>query len=252
MFKGFYNLTSAMLTHQQELNVISNNMVNISTAGFKQERYTATTFDDVMYSRVGNVYKYAQEIGRQSYIRAPSEIYTDFTQGTLEPTELPLDFGINGDGFFAVRDTQGQIFYTRMGNFSLDEEGYLCLPGYGRVLDPNGEEIRLNTDKIHGDRQGILYYDGEGGGALAQLGVYVFEDNGALEHSDRGLFTGDGAQPAEAVDVWNGYLERSNTDMVKQMTEMLTYQRAFQSAAQVSKMYDQLMSRAVSEVGRMS
>ena len=252
MFKGFYNLTSAMLTHQQDLNVISNNMVNISTAGFKQERYTATTFDDVMYSRVGNLYKNAQEIGRQSYIRAPSEIYTDFTQGTMEPTEIPLDFGINGDGFFAIRDGDGQTAYTRMGNFSLDGEGYLCLPGFGRVLDPNGQEIYLGTDKVYGDHQGIIYYEGEGGGAIGRLGVFVFEDNGALERNDRGLFTGEGAQPAQTVDIWNGYLERSNTDMVKQMVEMLTYQRAFQSASQVSKMYDQLMSRAASEVGRMS
>ena len=51
MFKGFYNLTSAMLTHQHNLNVIGNNMVNISTSGYKQERYVASTFDDVMYSR---------------------------------------------------------------------------------------------------------------------------------------------------------------------------------------------------------
>ena len=54
MFKGFYNLTSGVLTHQRNLNVIANNMVNVSTPGFKQERYTATTFDEVMYSRVGN------------------------------------------------------------------------------------------------------------------------------------------------------------------------------------------------------
>ena len=52
MFKGFYNLTSSMLTHQQNLNVIANNMVNISTAGYKQDLYTASTFDDVMYSRM--------------------------------------------------------------------------------------------------------------------------------------------------------------------------------------------------------
>ena len=67
-----------------------------------------------------------------------------------------------------------------------------------------------------------------------------------------GLFTGEGAQPAETFEVLNQYLERSNTDMVKQMTEMITYQRALQSAAQVSKMYDQLMSRATGEVGRLN
>ena len=62
MFKGFYNLTSSMLTHQQNLNVIANNMVNISTAGYKQDLYTASTFDDVMYSRMGN--KHQQQCSR--------------------------------------------------------------------------------------------------------------------------------------------------------------------------------------------
>ena len=249
MFKGFYNLTSGMLTHQHNLNVIANNMVNISTAGFKQERYTATTFDEVMYSRVGNKDSQGPEIGEQSYIRAASEITTDFTQGTLEPTGMALDFAISGDGFFAVQDAEGEIAYTRMGNFSLDEEGYLCLPGFGRVLDPNGEEIYLATDKLHGDAQGVLHY--EEGGVLGQIGVFTFEDYAALERNPRGLFVGENAQQAQNYEMVNGCVERSNADMVKQMTEMITYQRALQSAAQVSKMYDQLMTKAVTDVGRM-
>ncbi len=254
MFKGFYNLTSAMLTHQQNLNVIGNNMVNISTAGYKQERYVATTFDDVMYSRVDVNHSGGTEIGRQSYIRAASDIYTDYSQGTPEPTELPLDFAIVGDGFFAVQDGEGNVGYTRMGNFSLDEEGYLCLPGFGQVLNPQGQAIYLGTDKIRADKQGVIYYDQgiENGGttAIGQVGVYQFEDNEALTRNDRGLFTGEDAQAGQNFEIWSRYLERSNSDMIKQMTEMITYQRALQSAAQVTKMYDQLMTRAATEVGR--
>ena len=251
MFKGFYNLTSAMLTHQQNLNVVGNNLVNISTAGYKQERYTASTFDDVMYSRVDVNHSGGTEIGRQSYIRAASETYTDYSQGIPEPTDLPLDFAIVGDGFFAVRDPEGNVSYTRMGNFSLDEEGYLCLPGYGQVLDPQGQPIYLSTDKIKSDSRGIIYYDQPNNNiAIGQLGVYSFEDNEALTRDDRGFFTGENAQPSENFEIWNKYLERSNSDMVKQMTEMITYQRALQSAAQVTKMYDQVMNRAATEVGR--
>ena len=256
MFKGFYNLTSAMLTHQQNLNVIGNNMVNISTSGYKQDRYVATTFDDVMYSRVDVNHSSGTEIGRQSYIRAASDIYTDYSQGTPEPTELPLDFAIVGDGFFAVRDEDGNVAYTRMGNFSLDEEGYLCLPGFGQVLNPEGQPIYLGTDKIRSDAQGVIYYEQpmEQGGSVAvgQLGVYSFEDNEALERNDRGLFTGEGAQQSQNFEVWNQYLERSNSDMVKQMTEMITYQRALQSAAQVTKIYDQVMTKATSDIGRFA
>ena len=248
MFKGFYNLTSAMLTHQQNLNVIGNNMVNISTAGFKQERYVASTFDDVMYSRVDVNHSGGTEIGRQSYIRATSGIYTDYSQGIPEPTELSLDFCIVGDGYFAVQNADGDISYTRMGNFSLDEEGYLCLPGFGQVMSPQNEPIYLGTDKISCDKDGLIYYEDT---PVAQLGIFSFEDNEALERDDRGLFTGENPQAAEGFEIWHKYLERSNSDMVKQMTEMITYERALQSAAQVTKMYDQVMTRAATEVGRM-
>ena len=127
-------------------------MVNVSTAGYKADQYTSSTFDEFMMSRVGNKYKNgAEEIGPSSYIRASSEVYTDFTQGVIEPTNIALDFAIEGDGFFAVQTEDGEIGYTRMGSFSLDEEGYLCLPGQGRVLGSNRQPIRLVTDKIRGD-----------------------------------------------------------------------------------------------------
>ena len=174
MFKGFYNLTSSMVTHQRNLNVVGNNMVNISTAGFKESRYIASTFDDVMYTRVGNKEKEYTDIGRQSYIRANSEIHVTFDQGIPEPTNIPLDFAIIGDGFFAIQQEGGDTVYTRSGSFSLDEEGYLCFPGVGRVLDSEGETILLSTDKLDVDDRGNIY--AENGGLLGRLGVYGFED----------------------------------------------------------------------------
>lgn len=98
MFKGFYQLTSAMLSHGRRLDVVANNMTNVSTAGYKAERYTdSTAFKEVMLNRVGNKDKvHTEELGQISYILAPDEQYTDFTQGSLEETELPLDFAIEG------------------------------------------------------------------------------------------------------------------------------------------------------------
>ena len=252
MYKGFYNLTSGMLTQQRHLNVVGNNMVNISTSGFKESRYTATTFDDVMYSRVGNKEKVYTDIGRQSYIRANSEITVIYDQGIPEPTNIPLDFAIMGDGFFAIQDEEGNVAYTRAGNFSLDDEGYLCYPGQGRVLDREGEPIVLATDKLNVDAQGNIFT--QNGGYLGSLGVYTFpeEDMQTLEQDDRGFFIGEGAEAVDSPQILWKYLERSNSDMVKQMTEMITYQRALQSAAQVTKMYDQLMTKATSDVGRFA
>ena len=249
MFKGFYNLTSGMLTQQRHLNVVGNNMVNVSTAGFKESRYTATTFDDVMYARVGNTEKIYTEIGRQSYIRANSAVYTNFDQGIPEPTNIPLDFAIMGDGFFAIQGDDGAISYTRAGSFSLDEEGFLRFPGVGFVLDPQGQTIQIRTDKITADERGNIYDEYEN--LLGQVGVYAFEDNGQLVHNENGFFTGDGAQAMENPQLLWKYVERSNVELIRQMTDMITCQRALQSCASVTKMYDEVMSHSASDIGRM-
>lgn len=250
MLKGFYNLTSGMLTQQRNLNVVANNLVNVSTAGFKEDRYTSSTFDDVMFSLIGNKNKREwTDIGRISYIRASDKMYTSYRQGVPEPTGIPLDFAIQGDGFFAIENNDGETVYTRTGTFSLDDEGYLYLNAQGWVLDPNGERIQLQTDKIRTDIQGRIFT--EDGGYLGQVGVYEFEDVGALEHNRRGLFTGAEGTAMENPQVLNGYVERSNVDLVQQMTEMMTSQRAFQSAAQVAKMYDTIMSRAANDIAKV-
>lgn len=251
MFSGFYNLASGMITHGKHLDVISNNMANVATTGFKVDTFTGQTFDEVMYSLVGNKDKNYIDIGERSYATVPSELYTDYTQGSLEETRMPLDFAIDDDGrgFFAIQTDDG-IRYTRAGDFSLDDEGYLCLPDHGRVLDRDGEEIALVTDKIKADDFGRIYT--EAGGFLGQIGVYVFEDTAGLTKDPMGMFDAGGAQPqADAVVVHHGMLERSNADLVQQMVSMISTQRAYQSSATLTKMYDQVMGHAASDLGRL-
>lgn len=252
MFKGFYNLTSGMITHGKNLNVISNNMANVATTGFKADCFTGQTFDEVMYSVVGNKIKNYVDIGEQSYVTVPSENYTDFSQASFDETGMPLDFAIEdltGTSFFAIQTDNG-VVYTRAGDFSLDEETYLSLPDHGRVLDVDGNEIRMVTDKIQCDDYGRIYT--QNGGFLGQIGVYVFENTDGLEKDPMGMFTANGAQPeVQTVKVHNGMLERSNVDLVQQMTKMITTQRAYQSVATATKIYDQVMSHAAADVGRM-
>lgn len=250
MVKGFYQLTSAMLSQGRRLDVVSNNMVNVSTAGYKADRYTDSTFQNVLMSRIGNKDKSApQELGQESYILAPSELYTDYTQGSLEETTLPLDFAIEGDGFFAI-ELNGQVGYTRQGSFTLDEEGYLCLGGQGRVLDNQGQPIQLPTDKIKADPDGALY-SVNGSSYLGTLGIYAFQDNGALERNERGLFVGDGAAVSENYKIHHKMVERSNSNMVQEMVFMMSSQRALQSAAQLSKIYDQVLTKTATDIGRL-
>ena len=250
MMKGFYNLTSGMASQQNRLNMVTNNMTNISTAGYKAEHYTDRTFDEVMVSRIGNIDKshYQTMETYQSHILAPDQLYTDFTQGSLEETNLPLDFAIQGEGFFAIQTVDG-VAYTRAGSFTLDNEGYLCLSELGRVLDREGNPIQLPTDKLDVDAQGNL--STQGGEYLATLGVFMFPDNGELERTPYGLFTGEGAQLNDQVVIHHKWVERSNVNMIKEMVNMMTTQRALQSAAQLSKIYDQVINRAVNDIGRL-
>ncbi len=250
MVRGFYNLTSGMLSQTRRLDVIANNMTNVSTAGYKAEQYTDRTFDEVMVSRIGNKIKrpYQTMETYQSHILAPDHLYTDFMQGSPEETNLPLDFCIQGEGFFAIQMEDG-VAYTRAGSFTLDNDGYLCLSELGQVLDREGNPIQLPTDKLNPDLHGNLYT--MDGGYLGTLGVYQFEDNQELERNAYGLFIGDGAQVNEDVIVRNKYVERSNVDMVKEMVNMMSTQRALQSAAQLSKIYDQVIQKAVNNIGQI-
>lgn len=250
MTRGFYNLTSGVLSQSRRLDVVSNNMTNISTPGYKKETYTDITFEDVLLSRVGNKDKSGNTpIGQGSYILAPSQLYVDYQQGSVEETGLNLDFAIQGDGFFAIQTDNG-IEYTRNGSFSLDEEGYLYLPGHGRVLGMDEQPIQLYTDVIQVDNYGRI--SNEDGGYYGQIGVFTFPYNGQLVINDSSLYgaNGQAATATQTPVIWKS-LESSNVDMVQEMTQMMTAQRALQSASQVLKLYDGVLTKATSEVGRM-
>ncbi len=250
MFKGFYNLTSGMLTQGRNLDVISNNMANAATTGFKSDRYTFSTFQEVMWERVGNMDRKYTDLGTQSWITAPSQLYTDYEQGSIEETGQPLDFAIEGDGFFALETANGDRVYTRNGNFSLDNDGYLWLSGYGRVLNPNGDPMRIVTDRVTSDELGNIYT--EDGGYLGRVGVFRFEDNAELQKNEYGFFVSENeGTPTTDVRVHNKWVEHSNIDLVREMTGMITAERAYQSAAEVTKIYDDVMKKSTEDVGRL-
>lgn len=251
MTKGFYNLTSGVLSQGRRLDVISNNMTNLATAGYKAETYTDRTFQEVLISRVGNKDKSGSTvIGEESYILAPDQLYVDYSRGSLKETGLTLDFAITGEGYFAIQTGNG-VEYTRGGNFSLNDQGQLYLAGHGLVLGSDGAPITLTTDRIKADGEGRIYT--EEGAYLGQLGIYAFADNNQLAKAESGLFDANGQQ-AQAVQnpqvMWK-YVEESNVDMLREMSRMMTAQQALQGGAQILKLYDSLLTKTTTEVGRL-
>ena len=185
-----------------------------------------------------------------------------------ETVELSLrkvyDFALNGNGFFCIQTSQG-IRYTRNGSFSVDKDGYLVLNQAGRVLNKEGQPVQIKNENFTVDSKGHItaaitnQSDGEESGSqevtiedYGTLKVVDFPDQGQLHAEDNGLFSTAQAEttPADTTVQWK-MLEKSNVDMVEQMTAMMSSQRALQSAAQSLKMYDQIMSKSVSDVGKL-
>ena len=254
MSKGFYHLTSGMLTQNRNLSVIANNMTNAATPGFKSDEFITTTFQNEMFSRYGNInHEDGQELGTTSSMITAGEVtITDYTQGIFEPTDMNMDFAIAGPGFFQVQTVDG-LMYTRNGAFIIDDEGYIALQHAGRVLGENNQPIYVGTDNIQALDDGTILA-ADGNIVLGRLGIVDFEDyNGIQKSKQEGLFTAIGGQQPAPVDTpieWK-MLEKSNVDLVKQMTDMMASERALQSAAQVLKMYDQLLGKATTEIGRV-
>ena len=262
MYQGFYNLTSGMLTQSRNLNVISNNMVNIQTPGYKKDTMVSTTFGEEMLYRTGKTYKEDPvPLSTVSKIRAAEQTYVNYSQGSFQETGGIYDFALGGRGFFVIQTEAGNR-YTRNGSFHADAEGYLSLNGVGRVLGNDGQPIHIDDENFTVDDQGTIRVteitDQETGEmqtrVLGTLQIVDFADYQALHKEDYGVFSANQAPQQiggqDTTGLWKT-LEGSNVDMVEEMTAMMTSQRALQSAAQVLKMYDQVMGKAVADVGRL-
>ncbi len=242
MFQGYYDLTSNMITQNRNLNVISNNMTNVSTPGYKEDRIMQSTFRDEMIYRYDRDGKNA--IGRVSWVNTADERVTDYSEGGIRETGAPMDVGLTGNGFFEIQTDNGMV-YTRNGSFNLDNDGYLLLPGVGRVMGTNGA-IRLTTDDITIDRQGNIT-SVDGGQYFGTIRVVDFADYNQLTKITGGVFRAN-AQPQAAdagTTITQKYLEDSNVEMAEEMTRMMSSQRVLQSAAQILKIYDQLTGKIV-------
>lgn len=249
MFKGYYTLTSSMLTQNKNMDVISNNLTNVSTPGYKKEQFISGSFQDVLYSQTANNVSGAinRDIGSVSMISAPYETVTNFEDGAWDETGGNLDFAIKGKGFFKINGEDG-VRYTRNGSFTIDDEGYLALRGQGRVVGKDGE-INMPTDSINVDNGGNII--GAGGQIMGTIEVVDFDDYTQLAKAGEGLFTTGAAEnPINASLKWKT-IETSNVSPLDEMMAMIGSQRVLQSAAQVFKMYDQLAAKAAVDIGKV-
>lgn len=250
---GFFTAASGILNQQRSLDLLSSNIANVTTAGYKGQVAVQSAFAEHMVSRLNeNEALTKQNLGTLPYLAANVEKHTDMKQGSLEVTNRPFDMGINGEGFFLVENsTYGQAA-TRNGQFALDEEGYLYLAGSGNVLNEGGSPIQLEDSRFTVDRAGIIY-DSEGD-EIDKL--YIAKTPATFTRTENDLYTlpdGESFEQAESGEyqVIQGAIEKGNVDMAQEMSRVIAGQNNFNSCAQILKIYDKLNEITANQIGRL-
>ena len=144
MFQGYYDLVSNMITQNRNMNIISNNISNVSTPGYKKDRLMQSTFRDEL------IYRYDRDgktpVGTVSRVNTADERVTDHEKGGLRESASALNVALAGSGFFAIQTEDNGVVYTRDGSFNLDDERYLVLQGVGRVLGAGSRSSFRQTE----------------------------------------------------------------------------------------------------------
>lgn len=248
MLRGFYNAAQAMLVHQRQLDIISNNVVNINTAGYRKDEAVMNTFMEEMVLVRGRTK--TSNTFLQTYV---DRTKANLEQGSFEYTESRFDMGIYGNVYFNIRSNaandiavgeEERILQTRNGQFELDSEGYLVLNDSGRVQGQNGD-IYLGSDDFVVDADGVITNDN--GVVDTLLLTYIPPDADIAKISDS-LFLYEGGEElpeGETYDIIQGAFEKANVDAVKEMTQAMEIQRMYEANSKVLTAFDTINGRSV-------
>ncbi len=183
----------------------------------------------------------------------------NFSQGTLEPTENPLHLAIQGDGFFKILDRQdNQVKYSRNGGFSMDSERILVDYTGNTVLSSGGNEITIpeGASNISIDKSGNIVADVNGvPQSIDTIALVNIENNESMiKYGESYFIMAEGIEPQETefnAMALQGYLEMSNVETITEMVEMINLFRGYESNQKVIRSYDDMMSKAANEIGKM-
>ena len=251
MIKGFYAAVSGMLVNANRQQLLSHNIANLQTPGFKQILSTIQDFEHtpVVYP-AGNVTRsYLQDLGALGLGSMSGPEITDFEQGGLQSTGNPFDLAIQGEGFFRVQTPDGERF-TRDGRFLRSADGTLeTLEGY-HVLDHNGQAIQLGNGEVSFAPNGDISINGTVSG---QLGLALFQNPRAdLARTEGNYFTAkQSPNGTGTVQVAQRYLEMSNANPTQLMGQLVEVARSYEAAQQMVQNQDELLGKTISMLGQI-
>ncbi|MCX6225385.1 MAG: flagellar hook basal-body protein [Bacteroidia bacterium] len=219
-----------------QLDVVSNNLANTATPGFKVEHYYPGLISDDTHTGEGST-------PNLSYARV------DYSQGMMQITGNALDVAIQGDGFFTVQAGQGTA-YTRKGNFTINKNNQLVTQSGEFVLGDKGP-ITVGGGSIEIDSVGNVKVNGVGSGKLQ---IVRFENPQALTRTKDGMFNDPGAAKVKKMDnpeIKPLHIEMSNANVIKEMVDMIDIQRSFESYQKAIQTIADLDKLAISRVGKL-
>lgn len=259
MLKGLYTAWTGMVNEQKRMDIMTNNLANASTVGYKKEGSTSQAFDDILALKIKDASMGDERIVQPLGFNNPGvkigENYTDFTQGSFRITENTYDLALAGEGFFAIEFTnkagETSTMYTRAGQFSLTSEGYLVNENGDYVLDVDNNRIQVDTlldSRI--DNDGVIW---QNDAAVAQIQIANFEDYDYLEKYGETYFRPvEGAEFTQAdAQIKSGWLEMSNVQIVSEMVNMIAITRAYETNQKIIQAYDSSLEIAVTQLGRL-
>lgn len=258
MLRGLYTAWTGLVNEQNRMDIMTNNLANASTVGYKKEGATSQSFDDVLTVKIKDASVGLANVQR-SGIRNPGvkigENYTDYRQGSFRETGNTYDVALEGEGFFAIEFTnqagETSTMYTRAGQFTLNKDGYLVTQEGDYVLDTDNKRIKLDTL-----RDSDITTDGrinQDGREIAQIQVADFEDYDYLEKYGETYYRPiEGAELTEGnASVRAGYLEMANVQVVSEMVNLISITRAYESNQKIIQTYDGSLEIAVNQLGKL-
>jgi len=249
MIRGLYIAATGMQTQQNRMDVVTNNLANANTAGYKQDSLLTRTFQEELVSRLEDPAVVTQRtaIGPLGLGIHIDEIHTSFGTGALRETSLATDLALAGDGFFAVQTPAGER-YTRAGNFQVTADDTLATAEGYPVLGENGP-VRVAGTSFSISSDGRITSEA----GSDQLRIVSFADNQGLRKEGNNLYSNYSTEAvvSPGTQVRQGFLESSNVDLTTQVVDMIAIQRNFELNSKIIKMMDERLGRAVNDIGKL-
>jgi flagellar basal-body rod protein FlgG len=242
-----WNSKTGMQAQQDKMDLISNNMANMETDGYKR---IDASFKDLVYEKIAKNGVPVSTSGNAAVNGTGSALgdsCRSFKQGNLKETGIETDLAIDGEGFFQVKTPGGSIAYKRGGKFTLDKNGNLSDDNGDILQIQYNNNSKINSSSITIDTDGNLYSDDNGKKTeIGKINIYDFKDKSVLSSMGDDLFSAPLGDETLSKDysIRQGYLELSNVDISKEMTDLILAQRAFELNSKGLKTADDMMSIA--------